>query len=32
MPDSFKVEVDDCGDWDEDAVSALQVFCQKNKL
>lgn len=32
MPSSFKVDPDDCGDWNVDAVSALQVFCQKNKL
>ena len=32
LPDSFKVSPDECGNRDEDAVSALQVFCQKNKL
>ena len=32
LPDSFKVPPDECGNRDEDAVSALQVFCQKNKL
>lgn len=32
LPNSFKVNADDCGNWDVDAVSTLQVFCQKNKL
>jgi len=32
LPNSFKVDADVCGNWDGDAVSALQVFCQKNKF
>lgn len=29
---NFSVQPKDCGDWNKDAVSALQIFCQKNKI
>lgn len=32
LPQTFAVSPDKCGDWDKDAVSALQIFCQKNKI
>ncbi|MBR1600848.1 MAG: hypothetical protein IJ677_04645, partial [Alphaproteobacteria bacterium] len=32
MPQIFTISPDKCGDWNRDAVSALQIFCQKNKL
>lgn len=32
LPQTFAVSPDKCGDWKEDAVSALQIFCQKNKI
>ncbi|MBR1825684.1 MAG: hypothetical protein IJ770_03760 [Alphaproteobacteria bacterium] len=32
LPQTFAVSPDKCGDWDRDAVSALQIFCQKNKI
>lgn len=32
LPQTFVVSPDRCGDWEEDAVSALQIFCQKNKI
>lgn len=32
LPQTFAISPDKCGDWNRDAVSALQIFCQKNKL
>lgn len=32
LSQTFVVSPDKCGDWKEDAVSALQIFCQKNKI
>ena len=32
LPQTFAVSPDKCGNWNRDAVSALQIFCQKNKI
>ena len=32
LPQTYAISPDKCGDWNRDAVSALQIFCQKNKL